>query len=536
MTRFSLVVPTLRRVDTLEHTLATLLAQDYDDMEIVVQNNGNDPATRELVESTHDPRVRHFSSDDVLPMTENWEHAANNCSGAYLMFVGDDDGLLPDACEIAGNVLENYPDEILSWEPLVYFWPEFFDPGRQNRLQAPVSFEFVIRAQLSRPLLQQLYRFETHYSTLPMVYNSFVARSLIDRIRRRHGRYFFGVSPDVTSGIVNASATDSFLKSSRPLSIAGLSHHSIGHRFSEADELPLSEELERDFPSLGDHPEAIGNLEVSVGTDMATVKEVLFANDGRIAFDYGGWMRSVAAAINSSPARYERTIELITGLADRYEVDLETVHIPPNTGRPAALPIGVYVRGPYEALFVIDGNLARLRNIADAARLASQLVPGPETLVVDDAVPASALPPLIDSPLSFSKAGFGAGALIEGWAEPEAWGTWSIAAVSKMQIRLGVEPSPDPVHLGLRYRTLVLPDGEPQIVRCMIGDRLLHEWQLSESTYAGELTIEIPADALETEFVQLSLATPNAKAPAEVGVGTDSRRLGIGVEEIRILP
>jgi glycosyltransferase involved in cell wall biosynthesis len=56
MTRFSLVIPTLRRVDTLEHTLATLLAQDYDDMEIVVQNNGNDPATRELVESTRDAR------------------------------------------------------------------------------------------------------------------------------------------------------------------------------------------------------------------------------------------------------------------------------------------------------------------------------------------------------------------------------------------------------------------------------------------------------------------------------------------------
>src|SRR5258708_4157717 len=132
MTRFSVAVPTLRRADTLEHTLATLLSQDYDDMEIVIQNNGNDPATRELVESTHDARVRHFSSDDVLPMTENWEHAANHCSGAYVMFVGDDDGLLPAACEIAGNVLENDPNEILSWEPLVYFWPACLGSRRHN--------------------------------------------------------------------------------------------------------------------------------------------------------------------------------------------------------------------------------------------------------------------------------------------------------------------------------------------------------------------------------------------------------------------
>src|ERR1700675_3619555 len=98
MPRFSVALPTLRRVDTLEHTLATVLRQDYDDMEIVVQNNGNDRATRKLVQSAGDPRVRHFSSKGVLPMTENWELAAENSTAAYLPFIGDDDALLPDAC------------------------------------------------------------------------------------------------------------------------------------------------------------------------------------------------------------------------------------------------------------------------------------------------------------------------------------------------------------------------------------------------------------------------------------------------------
>src|SRR3954471_23520401 len=46
---FSLVVPTLRRAGTLEHTLTTLQTQPA--AEIVVQNNGNDPSTRSLVES-----------------------------------------------------------------------------------------------------------------------------------------------------------------------------------------------------------------------------------------------------------------------------------------------------------------------------------------------------------------------------------------------------------------------------------------------------------------------------------------------------
>ena len=47
--RYSVVIPTLARADTLEHALATVLTQTLDDFEVVVQNNGDDAATLELV-------------------------------------------------------------------------------------------------------------------------------------------------------------------------------------------------------------------------------------------------------------------------------------------------------------------------------------------------------------------------------------------------------------------------------------------------------------------------------------------------------
>jgi glycosyltransferase involved in cell wall biosynthesis len=43
MPRFSIVIPTLRRADTLRHSLATVVAQTYEDFEVIVQNNGEDP-------------------------------------------------------------------------------------------------------------------------------------------------------------------------------------------------------------------------------------------------------------------------------------------------------------------------------------------------------------------------------------------------------------------------------------------------------------------------------------------------------------
>ncbi|MEY2505359.1 MAG: hypothetical protein QOG27_1639, partial [Verrucomicrobiota bacterium] len=60
-------------------------------------------------------------------MTENWERALQAATGEYLFFLGDDDGLLPEACTIARRILEKQPAEILSWRSAQYFWPDFFE-------------------------------------------------------------------------------------------------------------------------------------------------------------------------------------------------------------------------------------------------------------------------------------------------------------------------------------------------------------------------------------------------------------------------
>src|SRR5713226_10163236 len=90
MPRFSVVIPTLQRSDTLRHSLATLVNQTYDDFEIVIQNNGRDSATEAVIGSFNDRRIRHFWSDTVLPMAENWEIALAKDRGEFITLVGDD--------------------------------------------------------------------------------------------------------------------------------------------------------------------------------------------------------------------------------------------------------------------------------------------------------------------------------------------------------------------------------------------------------------------------------------------------------------
>lgn len=531
MPRFSLVIPTLRRPDTLEHALETLTAQRHDDVEIVVQNNGNDPATRDVVQMNHDPRVRLFGTDEVLPMTDNWERALENCTGDFVTFIGDDDGLLPDACDAAAAALLD-DDEIVSWEPCLYFWPSFADDARRNLLQAPTGLDFTVQMRTSRQLVERVYAFDLHYSKLPMIYNSFIGRTVIDRVRHRFGRYFFGSSPDITSGVINAISCERFLQSSRPLSVAGISKHSNGFRLTQMETVVTQQDLERDFPLLTEaDPAAATNLEFGIAVDLEQIGSALLGEEN-LPLNKRGLIRSIASAANNNPSRYDDTLALVRRLVAENGFDAESFWIPARMNRPDVLPVGLHVRGPGEVLFVIDGDAVELSSVADAARLVSQLVPRVDSLVRVSGDEEDGPPSVSATPLSFAKGADGVHGLALGWGEPESWGTWSIDRLSTM--RLLVPEGGPRVRLGLRYRTVPFPNGGQRIVRCELNEQLLNEWRLSAENAQGELLIELPKDR-SGSAVELVFGNPNSKSPAELGIGADVRPLGLGVEQVRIV-
>jgi glycosyltransferase involved in cell wall biosynthesis len=140
MPRFSIVIPTLQRADTLRHALATAAAQTCDEVEVVIQNNGRDPETEAVLRGFDQPWIHHFASDTVVTMTDNWEAALANARGDFITFIGDDDGLFPDACRSAAGVIDRTGAEIVSWHPYCYYWPNYLFPELRNRLIATVDW------------------------------------------------------------------------------------------------------------------------------------------------------------------------------------------------------------------------------------------------------------------------------------------------------------------------------------------------------------------------------------------------------------
>lgn len=291
----------------------------------------------------------------------------------------------------------------------------------------------------------------------------------------------------------------------------------------------------RDFPDMDVGSSPGSNLELLIANEMLLMKEQVLNELAPVAFNELGLVRRMAATINDSPSRYDETQALILERMQRLGIPEGKLVIPAPAAHAPAPEDGVHVLGPYEVMFVVDGNSVGLHTIADAVGLSAQLVPGLEAMVrVTQTVPRGALPVVSIEPLGLTKNSDGAGALVSGWGEPEPWGTWSVdrACVIRIHVPAGSEGA---LRLGLRYRAIPFPDGTPRIVLCMLGDETLHEWQLTSSSAEGELAIEIPRE-LVSSAIELTLVNVNARSPVELGVGPDERRLGIGVEQLRLLP
>ncbi len=118
--KLSIIVPTRERSDTLFHTIRTLVSQDYGDCEFLVSDNASQDATRDVVSSFSDHRIRYINTGRRLSMSDNWEFALGAVRGEFVTYIGDDDGFIPGAVTKAMRLLEESQMSALAWDKIAY--------------------------------------------------------------------------------------------------------------------------------------------------------------------------------------------------------------------------------------------------------------------------------------------------------------------------------------------------------------------------------------------------------------------------------
>lgn len=224
--KFSVVIPTRERADTLRFALRTCLDQAFDDYEVVVSDNFSTPATKQVVDELGSPKVRYVRTAEPVAMSTNWEFGVAHAAGEYVILIGDDDGLLPHALAELDRVTAAHQPKAVRWSAAYYTWPTIALAGQGNFLRVPLGTVLVERD--GAEAIRAVAEFRAFYTDLPMLYNAAVRRDVLAELRRRTGRVFPHPVPDVYSGFAVAHAAGRFLATTAPMTVSGQSRASNG--------------------------------------------------------------------------------------------------------------------------------------------------------------------------------------------------------------------------------------------------------------------------------------------------------------------
>ena len=234
----SLVVPVRGRAYELGHLLDLLRSLPGDGIEVVVSDNSGPQFQHPPGWLADDPRFVWLRPTVPLHMAENFEFAAARARGEWLMFLGADDGLVPEAAhDFLGALAKSRTGSVTSL-PTGYFWPgtathasgrvSWISP-RGERDTLTVHDSGVTLRRLRRQVLRG-YRDTGLVVPRPYMLGA-IRRDVVGRIRSRNtGRLFVGVIPDVYLTCAVLSVADQFESTDVNFGIQGASIHSNGLR------------------------------------------------------------------------------------------------------------------------------------------------------------------------------------------------------------------------------------------------------------------------------------------------------------------
>ena len=250
---FSIVIPTRNRHDTLYYSIQTVLEQSFDDFELIISDNHSSIETSQCIQKFSDQRLKYFRTDADLSMIDSWEFALNKTKGKYVIFFGDDDGLIKDALKFIRETIDSFYQRnekifVMNWQRVGYYWPDIIPPELSNRMSMPLHKSIHGYYLNGQAIIREVIHNKKYYTILPMMYNSVVHREVIHSIKKDHGGYFFASNaPDVYSGFTLANYAKTYLHLTIPLSINGASKYSNGISFMYARR---SNKINKEFLAL----------------------------------------------------------------------------------------------------------------------------------------------------------------------------------------------------------------------------------------------------------------------------------------------
>lgn len=121
--KVSVVVTTYNRELLLRETITSILAQTYQNFELIVIDNYSDYDFYGLIESFGSDKIRAFQNHNNGVIAVNRNLGINYANGEYIAFCDDDDIWLPNKLELQVDYMSHHQVDIISSE-FYYFGDE----------------------------------------------------------------------------------------------------------------------------------------------------------------------------------------------------------------------------------------------------------------------------------------------------------------------------------------------------------------------------------------------------------------------------
>jgi len=111
----SIGMPVYNAEELLPETLDSILAQTFEDFEVVISDNASTDSTPEICRTyaRRDDRIRHERIDEGIPVTGNFNRACRLSRGRYFKWQAHDDLLEPEFLSCCVRILDEDPTTLL---------------------------------------------------------------------------------------------------------------------------------------------------------------------------------------------------------------------------------------------------------------------------------------------------------------------------------------------------------------------------------------------------------------------------------------
>ena len=310
----SIIIPSRDRAVYLKYSVQTALSIKDNNIEIIISDNASTDHTREVIRGIDDTRLKYFNTNKRISMRANFENALKASSGDYIIFFGDDDGILPLQFKFLRNILEKHQPDALSWDFLTYTWPikDYAKKKGSLRFEHRKIYGHVIKST-KKIYLETLLNAELgRQNYLPRIYHGCMSRKFLDKLVNDEGLYFCSRSPDLHMSFRAAQYGGNFLRINHPFTINGISPASTGGgaRSLDINNKALSKSFEYKAETETDPVKDVLPLTKSMGFGFLSALETLkhhFPNPP-LQLNYNKWYAFCLSTIPKGDTKIETEI------------------------------------------------------------------------------------------------------------------------------------------------------------------------------------------------------------------------------------